>query len=261
MNFRFYEYNFPNKLDVFKEYLSNNNMNYRIIDNNIFFQFENQYCKKLIEASATFEEDRITRLQLKCYPISFNNRKKIEEELDSKYKLVEKDFNSMKRIYEAEDYTIVLNNPENLLIDVQFESVLKYEKKEEKLQLKKTIFFTVVGVIISTVFIILYFSFKSNVILNVATLIIAIAYAIFQFAYLYLRKSLMSKEYKVVVCILIPIFYLLLATFTLIVLFAKANVQLDLNFDTNIVDVLFVLVYLSPSFHLLLLLMAGLSYA
>ena len=105
------------------------------------------------------------------------------------------------------------------------------------------------------------FSFKSNVALNVATLIVAMAYAIFQFAYLYLRKSLMSKEYKVVVCFLIPIFYLLLATFTLIVLFAKANVQLDSNFDTNIVDVLFVLVYLSPSFHLLLLLMAGLSYA
>ena len=98
-------------------------------------------------------------------------------------------------------------------------------------------------------------------ILNVATLIIAIAYAIFQFAYLYLRKSLMSKEYKVVVCFLIPIFYLLLATFTLIVLFAKVNVQLDSNIDINIVDVLFVLVYLSPSFHLLLLLMAGLSYA
>ena len=28
MNFRFYEYIFPNKLDIFKEYLSDNNMNY-----------------------------------------------------------------------------------------------------------------------------------------------------------------------------------------------------------------------------------------
>ena len=130
MNFRFYEYIFPNKLDFFKEYLSNNNMNYRIIDNNIFFQFENQYCKKLIEASATFEEDRIIRLQLKCYPISFNNRKKIEGELDSKYKLIERDLHTLRRIYEAEEYSIIVNNPETLWIDVQFEPV--DETKEEK---------------------------------------------------------------------------------------------------------------------------------
>ena len=264
MNFRFYEYSFPNKVDIFKEYLSNNNMNYRIIDNNIFFQFENQYCKKLIEASATFEEDRITRLQLKCYPISFNNRKKIEEELDSKYKLVEKDLNSMKRIYEAEDYTIVLNNPENLLIDVQFEPVLYVQQKEDKLQLKRTIIFTVLGVLLSTLFITLYFNYKSNLVLNIITAIVAISYAIFQFAYLYLRKSLLSKGTKIALCIIIPFVYVLLLIVLLIFALARTGILFESDFTLsliNSIDAIFVFVYLSPSFHILLLLAAGLSYA
>ena len=99
MEFKFYNYIFSNDLETFENYLFDNAITYYIKDNQMFFKLENEYCKRSVEASATFENDKITRLQLKCYPISFNNRKKIEEELDSNYKLIEKDLSFMKRIY------------------------------------------------------------------------------------------------------------------------------------------------------------------
>ena len=259
MEFKFFNYIFPNDLESFKQYLTSNMIEFKIKDYQIFFHFENQYCKKLIEASATFDGDKITRLELKCNPISFNNRKKIEGELDSKYKLIERDLHTLRRIYEAEEYSIIVNNPETLWIDVQFEPV--DESKEEKLQLKRTILFTVLGVILSTICIILYLSFKSNIFLNLLTAIIAVSYAMYQFIFLYIRKALMSRGSKIALCIIIPFLYILIMTFVTVIFFARAGALTEPDIFFNVIDVLMVFIYLSPSFHLIILLIEGMSYA
>ena len=217
------------------------------------------FAKKNIEVSATFSGDKITRLQLKCYPISFNNRKKIEEEIEAKYKFIEKDLNFQKRVYEAEGFYIIVHNPETLLIDVQFQPVI--EGKVDKLQLKRTILFTIIGVFLSALFIILYFTYKTSVILHVLTSIIAISYAMYQFIFLYIRKLLMDKSRKIALCIVIPFIYLLLIIFLSFFYFGMMGFLPDPNLANILGDILMVIIYISPSFHLLLLLLAGLSYA
>ena len=78
MEFKFFNYIFPNDLESFKQYLTSNMIEFKIKDYQIFFHFENQYCKKLIEASATFDGDKITRLELKCNPIVLIIGKKLK---------------------------------------------------------------------------------------------------------------------------------------------------------------------------------------
>lgn len=261
MEFKFYNYIFSNDLETFENYLFDNAITYYIKDNQMFFKLENEYCKRSVEASATFENDKITRLQLKCYPISFNNRKKIEEELDSNYKLIEKDLSFMKRIYETDDYTIVMHNPENILIDVQFEPVLYVEKKESKLQLKRKIIFTIIGVILSVLFMILYFSNKTNVILNTLTAIIAFSYAMYQFIFLYIRKLLWDMGHKIALGVSVPILYFLIVPLLFGFFLLLCGLSLEDAQLINLFDFFMVLVYLSPSFHLLILFAIGLSYA
>lgn len=258
--FNFYSYVFPNKTSQLKKYLLEENINYKIREDQIFFEFDNEYCKRPIMACATFENDNVTRLQLKCYPISFNNKKAIEVYLDSQYNLVEKDYNAIRRIYEADGYTIVANNPDSILIDVQFEQIIFVEKKENKKKFKKILIFTILGLCLSSLFITLYFIYKSNVVLNILTAITAIVYALFQFVFIYIKKSLIQRKYKIALCVIIPFIYFLLMCILLLFLFVQTGIILDFNTVLNLVDILFVIIYLSPSFHLLLLLLAGLQY-
>lgn len=46
MEFRFYNYIFSDKLDSLFAFLSENSYEYKIIDNQIFFHLENEFCKK-----------------------------------------------------------------------------------------------------------------------------------------------------------------------------------------------------------------------
>ena len=179
--------------------------------------------------------------------------------MDSKYKLIEKDLHTLRRIYEAEEYSIIVNNPETLWIDVQFEPV--DESKEEKLQLKRTILFTALGVVLSIICIILYVSFKSNIFLNLLTAIIAVSYAMYQFIFLYIRKALMSRGSKIALCIVVPFLYILIMTFVTVIFFARAGALTEPDIFFNVIDVLMVFLYLSPSFHLIILLIEGMSYA
>lgn len=258
--FNFYSYVFPNKTSQLKKYLLEENINYKIREDQIFFEFDNEYCKRPIMACATFENDKIIRLQLKCYPISFNNKKAIETFLDSQYNLVEKDYNTIRRIYEADDYTIVANNPDSILIDVQFEQIIFVERKENKKKFKKILIFTILGLCLSSLFISLYFIYKSNVVLNIITAITSIIYALFQFVFIYIKKSLIQRKYKIVLCVIIPFVYFWLMCVLLLFIFVHTGIILDFKTMVNIVDILFVIIYLSPSFHFLLLILAGLQY-
>lgn len=261
MEFCFFNYIFPNDLETLKQYLLENQITYKIIDNKMFFQFENECCNKPIVVSVAFDNGKIIRIQLKCYPISFNNKKRIIEELNSKYKYIERDANTLNRIYETDEYRIVVNDPGNILIDVQFESVQQLDKKEEKLQIKRIIMFTIIGVLLSTLFITLYFINKSNLLINIITAVLSIAYAMFQFIYLYLRKTLMDRSEKIILCILIPLIYIVVLSILAIFLFAKIGVSFDPETKINIIDILFIFIYLAPSFHVLALIASGLAYA
>jgi len=157
---------------------------------------------------------------------------------------------------------IVVNNPESLLIDVQFELVTPLTERKEAVKHYKAIaLFTAIGLVLSVAFIALYFSFKSLVSLHVFTSIVSLAYGLFQFFYLYLRKSMYSKNTKLAICIVIPIIYFALVIITSIFMFIRIGDPDIFSERFIFIDVLMVLIYMVPSFHIVLLLLAGLAYA
>jgi hypothetical protein len=50
-------------------------------------------------------------------------------------------------------------------------------------------------------------------------------------------------------------------TFVTVIFFARAGALTEPNIFFNVIDVLMVFLYLSPSFHLIILLIEGMSYA
>lgn len=262
MIFKFYNYEFEDQYDKLISYLNVNSIEYKMLDNLLVFQIKNENCNKPIDVHATVAENRITRLQLKCYPISFMYRKRIELELDNNYNLINKEYNASIRTYDSGEYAIVVNNPESLLIDVQFELVTSLTERKEAVKHYKAIaLFTAIGLVLSVAFIALYFSFKSLVSLHVFTSIVSLAYGLFQFFYLYLRKSMYSKNTKLAICIVIPIIYFALVIITSIFMFIRIGDPDIFSERFIFIDVLMVLIYMVPSFHIVLLLLAGLAYA
>ena len=154
-----------------------------------------------------------------------------------------------------------MHNPENILIDVQFEPVLYVEKKENKLQLKRKIIFTLIGILLSVSFLILYFSDKSNVTLHIITAIIAFSYAMYQFIFLYIRKLLWDTGHKIVLGVSFPILYFLIVPLLFVIFLLFCGITLKDIMLINFTDFFMVSVYLAPSFHLLILLAIALSYA
>ena len=71
----------------------------------------------------------------------------------------------------------------------------------------------------------------------------------------------MSRGSKIALCIIIPFLYILVMTFVTVIFFARAGALTEPDIFFNVIDVLMVFIYLSPSFHLIILLMEGMSYA
>ena len=204
MEFKFFNYVFSDDLNALYHYLSENKIEYKTRKKTIGFKITNDYCKSPIHVLVTFQKDKVIRIELYCQPISYNNRKAIEEEMNTNYKLIKKNLDTFSSSYQANDYIIKLVNPEEIWIDVQFEEVIENKMLEDKKHNKKVFLFTIVGIVLSILFIVLYFSFKDLLILNVFNAIIASAYAMFQFYYIYLKDTYKSKGVKIAICIVIP---------------------------------------------------------
>ena len=260
MEFKFFEYIFSNDLNIFYDYLNKNNINYKTKRNKINFEIHNNCCKVPIEIVASYKDNKITRIELYCQPISFNNRKKIEEEMNSNYRLLEKNLDTSTSYYEANNYDIKMINPEHIWIDVQFERIIENKRLEEENHHKKISIFTIFGVILSVLFIFLYFKFKDKFILNMLTAVIASLYAMFQFYCIYLKDTYKSKGTKIAICIVIPFIYIFCLILISLLFVIRSEILIDSFGSVNILDVLFVIIYLSPSFHILLLVVALLGY-
>ena len=251
MEFKFFNYKFSNDLTMLYDYLKENNIKYKVFKNYIKFNLINEYCKKPIEIKVLFSNELITRMYFTCIPISFNNRKKIEEEIITNYKLTESNMDTSTSYYEAEDYVIKVVNPEMILIDVQFEKVIENVHIEQKKNNKLIILFTIIGVVFSVLFIFLYFKFKFQP-LNIITAVIACGYALYQFYYIYLKEKLISNIGKIAVLFFVPILYIGLISVFSLLLGIRMEIVPDSNFKISLLDVIFVFMYLFPSFHLVL---------
>ena len=258
MEFKFFNYTFSSNLEEVKEYLIKENIKFIKTKEEITFAIDNEFCNNPINVTMSYIYDEITRIVLFCEPKSFGNRKKLEEHLNENYELVENSLNDMKKIYKGLEYLIYVDNSTDLWIDVKFHYI--DEKKEQRKIFKNVILFTIFGVILSALFISLYL-ILNNLVLNIIFAIVAILYALWQFIFIYLRKALINRKLKIALCIIIPLLYMLVMFIAFIFLFIRIGGDFKYFSYPFVGNALMIFIYLSPSFHLLLLIMSGLTYA
>lgn len=256
--FKFYEYEFSDSLSSLKVYLNEKEIEY--IQNNAFISFNIDCvnCKEPVEVKAYYKDDSILNLVLNCYPISFNNRQCIEEELN-KYYEKKTDEIGLKEFL-ADDYYILFKYSENVQITVEFKALDNEARKRIRNEkLRYQVPFVAIGAILSGLFITLYFCFKQLVWLHITTSIIGIIYAYFELYYMYIKRELLSKTGKKVAMIVIPILFAVIVSLVSI-FFAMRITDGDIS-SFNWIDFVMIIVYMLPSFNILLIIMAGLSYA
>lgn len=110
--------------------------------------------------------------------------------------------------------------------------------------------------VLSTISILLYIYFKNIIWLNGVTLMICITYAMYQLIYLYIIPSSMENVCKVALSIILPVVFAIMALMLLIYFFSGEPQPNGINW--SMIGMIFC--YLTPSFHLVLLLMLFLSY-
>ena len=264
--FNFYNYEFSNDAFTLEEYLISNHIEYTKDSGSIKFFIKIDDSDKLVSANSIISNNKVERMYITITPKSYSSRKNIETEIEHRYNLISKDMNTMTRVYEADDYKIIFQSPENIRIDIQFENVtIEMERKQDKEHRKKVIIFTAIGLLLSVLFMMLYFSFKEMIWLHIMTAIISILYALYQFFYLYLKNILYGKTEKIIICILGIIIFIGLVLvggfFVIARIGADAGDMNVFNNNFNILDMLMCIIYALPAFHLVLLILALFSYA
>lgn len=256
--FKFYDFEFSESLSSLLVYLNEKEIKYNKNMAFISFNIPCVNCKEPVEVKAYYKDDSIINLVLNCYPISFNNRKCIEDELNKYYEKKSNEI-GIKEFF-AEDYYISFRYSENVQITVEFSPLdREANKRITKEKLRYQIPFIVCGAMLSGLFIALYFCFKDIVWLHIITSIIGIIFAFFELYYMYIKRGLLSKTGKKVAMVVIPIVFLVIVS--LVSLFFAIRIT-DGDFTSfNWLDFVMIIVYMLPSFNILLVIMAAFSYA
>lgn len=260
-DFKFYNYVFANSISSLVCYLNAQAIEFKINKCFISFRIECSDCKQPVEVKAFYKENIITDMRLRCYPKSYTSGKNIELSVGRDYKLKNNDINNSTKEYVAEGYSIFLKNPYNIEIIVEFEIVSeKEQRKREWYNLPTIIGFTGGGLALSVLFITLYFCFRNIIWVNILTALIAISYAFVELYFCHIKNSFLSRVGKLIMMVVMPLLFLYV--FILIILFLVVRITGEMtNPGLNWIDFSMVLLYSLPSFHIILLIMAGLSYA
>ena len=250
--FKFYDFEFNDSLSSLLLYLKDKEIKYNENKAFVSFNIPCTDCEEPVEVIAYYKNDSILHLVLNTYPTVFSKQKAIEAELNKYYEKA-KDNVDLKE-FQAEDFSIFFKISENVQITVEFSPLDKETKRRIRNQkLKYQIPFISVGAIISAVFITLYFCFKGVWWLHIVTSIFGVGYAIFELYYMYIKHALLSKSGKKAAIISAPIGFVLLFSF-ISFLFVVWATEGDIT-SFNWLDYAMVIVYLLPSFHLLILIL------
>lgn len=261
--FKFKSYEFSNQLDNLERYLIEKNIIYK--KNKVFlrFQITNEDCSQKVEVKAYYLKNTVYRIMLYFYPIAHSNMMNLIKYFEDNFTLINKDVNKSERVFN-DGYDIFVTNSYYLTVDVRFEVLTTTLQKIERNDMRmKVVSLTIVGILMSALFIFLYFKFKEYYLLSILTAIIALIYAFSQVYFIYIKDACLSKSGKKKVMIVVPILFVAVVAFTSFFLAVRVT---DGDIKNQIskfswLDIIMVFIYLCPSFHILVLLLALASYA
>lgn len=257
MEFNYYDYCFKDDYISLITFLEQNKIAYKRKRKFLTFRLKHDECRADDIVKAFFQGNKITKIVISCFPQSFKIRKKIENYFNDNYSLIKNDYNEMLIWYQATNYQISLYVPENIQINVYF---VEEEKQKVDLNLKKIIPYTALGVLLSAYAISSYFWGHKNLILSIVNAIIVLLFTGYELYNLYLKEKKIIKEERIALLIVLP---LIIMIFIVLITFGLFGYITDLAFLAifNFMDVIFILIYLLPSFHIFLFLSLFLFYA